>query len=380
MSENENVYYTQLLYDSSLEKRRVVYIIFLILIIFGLIIGYAIFYILYTGNSFFGIINPVGEVYTDTSIGELYNIGQYFLFTGYQEDGVTPIDSGIKDRNYNNPINGTKLTKDNCTLKNMIYENNHCKCITPYWGEYCEKQSFSNNYFQLGKYFGSIDELFTRTTNIGTYNTITWCSNFSLQNSTCDPNFTVEYLCKNDPLCIGYFYEQGNASFLKSLTADDYLFSLNIDKIDNTQDDRGNYIKNGNIFVKNDFARFFSSENVYKFPNIIYSTLERYWIFDISYNSYVIDPNLYSYSIKTNSYITITPNDILLNGKYFNYYLIYFNDSSYAMKFSNDWLNFCKNISDGKYFFKRRVIQPQKLTYVYFVKVEDMIKFCNFSI
>jgi len=376
-------YVENLNYDLGLERKRIIYIIILLIIIFTLIVGYILFYIFYTDTPV-GPINPPDI--DETSIGELYNIGQYFLFTGYTIDGVSPIDAFTKDRNYNNLLNGSKLTKDTCNKKNMIYEDNYCKCITPYWGEFCEKQSISSNFYQLGRYYGNIDQLFLKTNNVESNNNIAWCSNFSINNNTCDPNNTVEYLCKINPLCIGYFYNQGTGSFLYAESAENYLFSLNVDKIDNIQDERGNYLINGNIFLKNEYQKYFSKENIYIFDIITYNNLPKYWIFDNIYNSNIINPLQFTYDINVNKYLTISQrgeqkiDQIILNGNYYNYYIIYFFNKEDAMKSTNDWGGFCLKISEEKYFFTRRVLNIDKITYIYFVSVENLIKYCNFLI
>jgi hypothetical protein len=371
-------YVENLNYDLGLERRRIIYIIILLIIIFTIVVGYVFFYIYYTDTPV-GPINPP-EV-EETSIGELYNIGQYFLFTGYTIDGVSPIDGFTKDRNYNDTINGSKLTKNTCNKKNMIFDDNYCKCITPFWGEFCEKQSISSNYYQLGKYFGSIDQIFEKTNNIETNSNIAWCSNFSINNNSCDPNNTIEYACKTNPLCIGYFYNQGTASFLYAESAENYLFSLNVDKIDNIRDEKGNYLINGNIFIKNDYQKYFSRENIYLFDIDIYDNLPQYWIFENIYNSSIVNPLQFTYDFNINKYLTISRNNqIILNGNYYNYYIIYFFNENDKMTKTNDWSNFCLKISQQKYFFTKRTLNIEKTTYVYFVSIENLIRYCNFII
>lgn len=370
-------YVENLNYDLGLERKRIIYIIILLIIIFTLIVGYIFFYIYYNDTP----LDNIDQNPDDTSTGELYNIGQYFLFTGYTIDGISPIDSFTKDRNYNNPINGKKLSKSTCNKKNMIYEDNYCKCITPYWGEFCEKQSISSNYYQLGKYFGNIDQLFEKTNNIETNPNITWCSNFTLNNNSCDPNYTIEYSCKINPLCIGYFYNQGTASFLYSESVENYLFSLNIDNIDNIQDERGNYIINGNIFIKNDYQKYFSRENIYLLDINIYNSLPKYWIFENIYNSYIINPSQFTYDFNVNKYLTVSrSNQIILNGNYYKYYIIYFENEKDSMKNVNDWSEFCLKISNETFYFTKRLLSINKTTYIYFVSIENLIRYCNFSI
>lgn len=370
-------YFTNLEYDVSLERKRIIYIIILLIIIFSLIVFYVLFYIYYTETPV-GNINPP-EV-DQTSIGELYNIGQYFLLTGYTIDGVTPIDAFTKDRNYDSKINGSKLTKDTCNKPNMIYDDKYCKCITPFWGEFCEKQSISSNYYQLGKYFGNVDQLLLKTNNIESNSNIAWCSNFSINNGTCDPNNTIEYLCKINPLCIGYFYYQGTTSFLYAESAESYLFSLNIDKIDDIKDEKGNYLVNGNIFIKNDYQKYFSKELIYSFGKNIYDTLPPFWIYDNSYISNVIDPKKFTYNTSLNTFYKLSANNVILNGNYYNYYIIYFFNESDKMSKPNDWNNFCLKINQEKFLFTRRTLinDTNSTIYVYFVSIEDLIKYCNF--
>jgi len=372
-------YITDLQYDISLERKRIIYIIILLIIIFLLIVFYILFYIYYTDTPA-GNINPPDV--DQTSIGELYNIGQYFLLTGYTIDGVTPIDAFTKDRNYDSKVNGSKLTKDKCNKPNMIYDDNYCKCITPFWGEFCEKQSISSNYYQLGKYYGNIDQLFLKTNNIESNSNIAWCSNFSINNRTCDPNNTIEYLCKINPLCIGYFYNQGSVSFLYAETAESYLFSLNIDKIDDIKDEKGNYLVNGNIFIKNDYQKYFSREFIYSFPKSTYDNLSKFWIFDNNFTSNIIDPKKFTYSTSQNSFYRLNKDNVILNGNYYNYYIVYFNNESNKMSKPNDWNNFCLKINEEKFLFTRRILTntSSSTLYVYFVTIEDLIKYCNFFI
>lgn len=374
---NNNIIY----YDNNLEKKRYIFLIIFTIFLFIILFGYLFFYIYYN-NIAIDILNPVIKENNDTSIGELINNLNYFLNTGYNKSEDPRINQ-TRDRNYNNPINGSKLSKNECNKQNMIYDGNYCKCITPFWGEFCEKQSSSDDYYQLGKYYGSSESLIEKNGNIFNLKNIAWCSNFSLNNN-CTPEGNIEVICKQSPLCVGYYLNQGVVSFFYIPDGEQDVYSLNIDFINDSKDNYGNYIYNGNVFIKNEYKKTFVNELVYiLYDNII---LDKYWIFNPSFYSKIINPNDYVYSnVSNNQPLVLIINQLkylILNGKYREYYMVTFTDITKKMINPNEWEIFCKNINDGFYKIEKRKTFSSNLNniYIYFVKITDLITNCNISI
>lgn len=370
---------SKLYYDKSFENKRFGFLVILSIFILLCIFGYTLFYIYYNDVKV-DIFNP-DEVNVDTSVGELINAFDYFLATGY-EGTDNPALNTKRDRNYNNPINATRLTKSTCNQRNMVFEKNTCKCITPFWGEFCEKQSTSIEYYQLGKYFGSIDNLISKNGNLLTINTITWCSNFSL-NNYCEPDGNVEVICKQTPLCIGYYYNQGLTSLFIAPSTTQDIVSLNVEFIDSTVDLYGNYVFPGNIFIKQGFQKKFIQERVYR----IYNDVEPddYWIYNATYWSTLIEPDNFSYNSSTlkDPYVMLAENRLysLLNGQYDRYYMVSFTDLTQRMTQANRWTEFCNKIGSGVYAVDKRITvsSTRNIKYVYFVLASDMLRYCNFN-